>query len=69
MRISTDVIVGYPGETEAEFEDTISAFKEAAFEMAFILSIVRDPGHLPHNFLIKFLRKSKRNEIKNFWHY
>ncbi|MEC8243282.1 MAG: tRNA (N6-isopentenyl adenosine(37)-C2)-methylthiotransferase MiaB [Verrucomicrobiota bacterium] len=44
MRISTDVIVGYPGETEAEFEHTISAFKEAAFEMAFIFKYSERSG-------------------------
>ena len=40
MRISTDVIVGYPGETEAEFEHTISAFKEAPLRWLLFLSIV-----------------------------
>ncbi|MBD36477.1 MAG: tRNA (N6-isopentenyl adenosine(37)-C2)-methylthiotransferase MiaB [Opitutae bacterium] len=44
MRISTDVIVGYPGETEAEFQETISAFKEAAFEMAFIFKYSERSG-------------------------
>jgi len=44
MRISTDIIVGYPGETEAEFQETISAFKEAAFEMAFIFKYSERSG-------------------------
>ena len=36
MVFSTDVIVGFPGETDAEFEDTVSLFKEIGFEMAFL---------------------------------
>mgnify|MGYP001561330023 CR=1 FL=1 len=36
IAISTDVIVGFPGETKKQFEDTIKLFKEVKFDMAFI---------------------------------
>jgi len=36
MRISTDVIVGFPGETDEDFNLTKNAFKQAGFEMGFI---------------------------------
>ena len=36
MRLSTDVIVGFPGETEHDFELTKKAFIKANFEMGFI---------------------------------
>jgi len=33
--ISTDVMVGFPGETEAQFENTLRAFEEIRFDQAF----------------------------------
>jgi tRNA-2-methylthio-N6-dimethylallyladenosine synthase len=36
MGISTDLIVGFPGETEADFEQTVSLVREARFQQAFI---------------------------------
>ena len=36
MRLSTDVIVGFPGETKQDFELTQKAFIQANFEMGFI---------------------------------
>jgi tRNA-2-methylthio-N6-dimethylallyladenosine synthase len=36
MYFSTDVIVGYPGETEADFEQTRELFEACNFDMAYI---------------------------------
>ncbi|HEX7938163.1 MAG TPA: tRNA (N6-isopentenyl adenosine(37)-C2)-methylthiotransferase MiaB [Gemmatimonadaceae bacterium] len=36
VSITTDIIVGFPGETEEHFEDTLSAVREAAFADAFM---------------------------------
>lgn len=36
MGITTDFIVGFPGETEADFEDTLSLVKELEFDQAYI---------------------------------
>ncbi len=33
--LTTDIIVGFPGETEAMFKDTVSLLKEARFDMAY----------------------------------
>src|SRR5436190_2094207 len=35
LALTTDVIVGFPGETEAEFEQTVSAVEEVGYEGAF----------------------------------
>jgi len=34
--LSTDVIVGFPGETEEQFQDTVKLFREVGFDMAYI---------------------------------
>jgi len=35
IAISTDIIVGFPGETEADFEDTLSLVREVQYDSAF----------------------------------
>ncbi len=35
LALSTDVIVGFPGETERDFEQTLAVVREAAFDQAF----------------------------------
>jgi len=42
--LTTDVIVGYPGEGDAEFADTVEVVKEAKFEMIFIGKYSPRPG-------------------------
>lgn len=42
--ISTDVIVGFPGETEKEFQQTVSVFKQVNFSGAFINKYSPRPG-------------------------
>lgn len=36
MTFSTDIIVGYPGETDEDFNETVKVFEEVGFDMGFI---------------------------------
>ena len=42
--VTTDVIVGYPGESEADFEATRSLMEEAGFDNAFVFKYSPRPG-------------------------
>jgi tRNA-2-methylthio-N6-dimethylallyladenosine synthase len=44
LALSTDVIVGYPGETEAEFEETLSVLEAGGFDSLFAFSYSPRPG-------------------------
>src|SRR5690606_40484283 len=65
MFFSTDVIVGYPTETEAEFEETVALFRRVRFDMAFIFKYsprsgtvsAGEPDHVPT------AEKERRNQV------
>jgi tRNA-2-methylthio-N6-dimethylallyladenosine synthase len=42
--ITTDIIVGFPGETEADFEETMFVVREARFAGAFTFQYSKRPG-------------------------
>lgn len=42
--ISTDIIVGFPGETNEQFNDSVQLFKEVKFDMAYIAQYSERPG-------------------------
>jgi tRNA-2-methylthio-N6-dimethylallyladenosine synthase len=44
IAISTDVIVGFPGETKKQFQNTAKLFKEIKFDMAYIAQYSPRPG-------------------------
>jgi tRNA-2-methylthio-N6-dimethylallyladenosine synthase len=44
IALSTDVIVGFPGETDAEFEETLAVVREAGFAQAFSFKYSPRPG-------------------------
>ena len=44
LALSTDIIVGFPGETEEDFQDTLSLVREAGFSSAFTFIYSRRPG-------------------------
>ncbi len=44
LAISTDIIVGFPGETEQDFLDTMEVAEQARFDSAFTFKYSRRPG-------------------------
>jgi len=46
--ISTDIITGFCGETDAEYADTISLMSEVRFEFAYMFAYSERPGTLAH---------------------
>jgi tRNA-2-methylthio-N6-dimethylallyladenosine synthase len=44
LAVSTDVIVGFPGETEADFEDTLAVCAEAGYDSAYTFIFSPRPG-------------------------
>ena len=44
MTISTDIIVGFPGETDADFQQTLSLIEEAQFDWGFIFKYSQRDG-------------------------
>jgi tRNA-2-methylthio-N6-dimethylallyladenosine synthase len=64
-RITTDIIVGFPGESEEQFQNTISMIEEARFSSVNMAAYsirpqtaaARMPGHLPEEVKQKRLQK------------
>jgi tRNA-2-methylthio-N6-dimethylallyladenosine synthase len=48
LALTTDVIVGYPGETEREFEETVGLVEEVAFDGVFVFMYSPRPGTAAH---------------------
>ena len=44
IRLSTDIIVGFPGETKSQFENTVKLFKEIKFNNAYVAKYSPRPG-------------------------
>jgi tRNA-2-methylthio-N6-dimethylallyladenosine synthase len=44
IALSTDIIVGFPGETDADFADTVSVVERVGYDNAFIFRYSRRPG-------------------------
>ena len=46
IALSTDIIVGFPGETAAEFDDTAAVMRQVEFDSAYIFQYSERPGTL-----------------------
>jgi tRNA A37 methylthiotransferase MiaB len=65
IKLSTDVIVGFPGETEKQFQNTVKLFKELKFNWAYVSKYSPRPGtpafQMKDNVPLK--EKKRREEI------
>lgn len=79
VSLTTDIIVGFPGETKKQFNDTKKLFKEVKYDMAYIAQYSPRPGtaagklkdNIPNDEkklreeeLMKILRKTSLNKNK-----
>ncbi|MCK4781926.1 tRNA (N6-isopentenyl adenosine(37)-C2)-methylthiotransferase MiaB [Candidatus Parcubacteria bacterium] len=67
ITLSTDIIVGFPGETKKQFENTVKLFKEIKFDMAYISRYSPRPetSALKLKDNVSLREKKKRKEILN----
>ena len=67
VAISTDVIVGFPGETKKQFENTAKLMREVKFDMAYLAKYSPRPGtaaaRIGNN--ISPLEKKRREKVLN----
>ncbi|MFH1966532.1 MAG: MiaB/RimO family radical SAM methylthiotransferase [Patescibacteria group bacterium] len=49
-KISTDIIVGFPDETEKQFQNTVKLVKEIRFSQAYVSAYSPRPGTVAHKF-------------------
>ena len=65
VSLSTDIIIGFPGETKKDFQDTVNIFNKAKFDMAYICRYSPRPKtaafKLENN--VSDLEKKRRDKI------
>ncbi len=49
IALTTDIIVGFPGETEEDFEETMDVVRRVRYDSAFTFIYSKEPGHRRHN--------------------
>lgn len=64
ISITTDVIVGFPGETKKQFNNTLKIFKKLAFEMAYISLYSPRPGTVSWNMKDSVSLEEKKKRSK-----
>jgi tRNA-2-methylthio-N6-dimethylallyladenosine synthase len=64
IAISTDVIVGFPGETKKQFQNTVKLFKEIRFDMAYIAQFSPRPGTAAEKMKDDVLKEEKERRWK-----
>lgn len=65
IELSTDIIVGFPGETEKEFNDTLSLLKEVLYDNVFAFAYSDRPGTRAQSFENKIEDAIKKERLNN----
>jgi len=65
IKLSTDVIVGFPSETEKQFQNTVKLFREIKFDNAYIAKYSPRPGTAAFKMKdnVPWIEKKKREKI------
>lgn len=63
IELSTDIIVGFPGETEAEFNQTLNLLKEVSYDNVFAFAYSDRPGTKASSFEDKIELKIKKERL------
>ena len=67
LTLSTDIIVGFPGETEEDFEDTLDVVKKVCFEQVYMFIYSRrvgTPGDRMENQIPEEIKHKRFNRLK-----
>jgi len=62
--ISTDIIVGFPGETEAEFLETLDVVKKVHFDSSFMFKYSSRPGTKAAEYTDQISEEDKQNRLE-----
>jgi len=64
MAVTTDVIVGFPGETKAQFNNTVKLFKTIKFDLAYIAQYSPRPGTVSAKMKDDVQKEEKKRRAK-----
>ena len=70
LTLSTDIIVGFPGETDEEFEDTLDVVRKVNFEQIYMFIYSRrvgTPGDKMENQIPEEIKHKRFNKLKELF--